>query len=135
MTAERALLSPSMALTLEDVKVAQGPTFVTEGVPVSPATEFAPEVNDTTRALCTEAAAHQQAGLVHMQRRLVNQIPTCRVSADRPAFSFTVYGEGRRVSAPDYPAQHCCGYPKVAAFLGLLLITVLIALLIAVLNY
>lgn len=128
MDVERILLSPSVTLGLQEVKAAHGPSCVTEGVPVRPATEFTPLVNATTVELCQEAAAHQQAGLVYMQRQLVKQIPVCKVTADSPAFSFTVYGEGQDVSADEYPAQSCCGYPKVAALLVALLIALVVLL-------
>lgn len=117
MTVERMLLSPGFQLSLQDMKASKGPTCITEGYPVSPATQFPPQVNAISEALCNEASHHKQCGLMYMQRQVVKQIPVCKVTADNPPFTFTVHGEAQMVSAPDYPAQSCCGQPVLAFLL------------------
>lgn len=111
LSVDNALNGQGSSLSADQVKSAQGPQSEIQGCPVHATTQFPPAVNQASELLCSQAHAHQQKGLVHMQRMLVKQVPVCKVTATHngTTFQFQIFGEDRNVDATEYPSKCCCG--------------------------
>lgn len=99
------------ALPDELIKQAQGQLAFEETMPrVFPITQFQEsEVNQASARLVAQHQFPDKAIIMQRQRVRIVPVTVCQYRWNNTDFDFIVYGFERKVYAPNYPQQCCCG--------------------------